>query len=93
MQHNSLEESGSFCCSIVNSSLLIDTILDTPYNVCSLEMHITYTQIRICINIITPEFLISFEARAKLAQQRIVYVPLGIRLEPINKELMLLVLI
>ena len=37
------------------------------------------------------EFLILFEARAKLAQKWLVCVPLGIHLEPINKELMLLV--
>ena len=39
------------------------------------------------------EFLIRFEAWAKLAQQRLVCAPLGIHLEPINKELMLLVTI
>ena len=39
------------------------------------------------------EFFISFEALAKLAQQWLVCVPLGIYLEPINKELMLLVII
>ena len=39
----------------------------------------------------TPEFLICFEAWAKLAQQWLVCAPLGIHLEPINKELMLLV--
>ena len=37
------------------------------------------------------EFLISFEAWAKLAQKWLVYAPLGIHLETINKELMLLV--
>ena len=37
------------------------------------------------------EFLIRFEALTKLAQQWLVCVPLGMRLEPINKELMLLV--
>ena len=35
--------------------------------------------------------LIRFEALTKLAQQWSVCVPLGMRLEPINKELMLLV--
>ena len=40
-----------------------------------------------------PEFLICFEAQAKLAQQWLVCVPLGIHLEPINKALMLLVTI
>ena len=40
-----------------------------------------------------PEFLICFEAWAKLAQKWLVCVPLGIHLEPINKELMLLVTI
>ena len=39
------------------------------------------------------EFLISFEAWAKLAQQWLVCAPLGIHLEPINKKLMLLVTI
>ena len=39
------------------------------------------------------EFLISFEAWAKLAQKWLVCAPLGIHLEPINKELMLLVMI
>ena len=39
------------------------------------------------------EFLISFEAWAKLAQQWLVCAPLGIHLEPINKELILLVII
>ena len=42
---------------------------------------------------VVPEFLISFEAWAKLAQQWLVCAPLGIHLEPINKELMLLVTI
>ena len=41
----------------------------------------------------TSEFLIRFEAWAKLAQQWLVCVPLGIHLEPISKELMLLVII
>ena len=36
---------------------------------------------------------VSFEAWAKLAQQWLVYAPLEIHLEPINKELMLLVTI
>ena len=44
-------------------------------------------------HVFVTEFLISFEARAKLAQQWLVCVPLGIHLEPINKELMLLVII
>ena len=35
----------------------------------------------------------NFEAWAKLAQQWLVCAPLGIRLEPINKEIMLLVTI
>ena len=39
------------------------------------------------------EFLISFEAWAKLAQKWLVCVPLRIHLEPINKKLMLLVTI
>ena len=39
------------------------------------------------------EFLISFEAGANLAQKWLVCVPLGIHLEPINKEVMLLVTI
>ena len=38
-------------------------------------------------------FLIRFEAWAKLAQQWLVYAPLGIHLEPINKQFMLLVII
>ena len=37
------------------------------------------------------EFLIRFKEWAKLAQQWLVCVPLGIHLELINKELMLLV--
>ena len=41
----------------------------------------------------TSEFLIHFEAWAKLAQQWLVCTPLGRHLEPINKELMLLVTI
>ena len=41
----------------------------------------------------TSEFLITFEACAKLAQQWLVCTPLGIQFEPINKELMLLVTI
>ena len=41
----------------------------------------------------TPEFLITFEAWAKLAQQWLVCAPLGIHFESINKELMLLVTI
>ena len=44
-------------------------------------------------NSYTSEFLISFEAWAKLAQKWLVSAPLGIHLEPINKELMLLVTI
>ena len=43
-------------------------------------------------NIIS-EFLITCEEWAKLAQQWLVCAPLGIHLEPINKELMLLVII
>ena len=39
------------------------------------------------------DFLIRFEAWVKLAQQWLVCVPLGIHVEPINKELMLLVTI
>ena len=39
------------------------------------------------------EFMICFEAWAKLSQQWLVCAPLGIHLEPINKELMLLVII
>ena len=39
----------------------------------------------------TSGFLISFEVWAKLAQKWLVCAPLGINLEPINKELMLLV--
>ena len=39
------------------------------------------------------EFLISFEAGAKLAQQWLVDTSLGLYFEPINKELMLLVTI
>ena len=39
------------------------------------------------------EFLISFESWAKLAQQWLVCEPLGIHLEPINQQLMLLVTI
>ena len=45
------------------------------------------------ITIHTPEFLISFEAWVKLAQRWLMCAPLGIHLEPINKELMLLVTI
>ena len=41
----------------------------------------------------TSEFLIGFEAWAKLAQHWLVCAPLGIHLEPINKQLMLLVTI
>ena len=43
-------------------------------------------------NVQQPEFLICFEAWAKWAQQWLVCVPLGIHLEPINKEIMLLVI-
>ena len=39
------------------------------------------------------EFLISFEAWVKLAQQWLACAPLGIHLELINKQLMLLVTI
>ena len=39
------------------------------------------------------EFLILFEAWTRLAQQWLVCVPLEIHLEPINKDLMLLVTI
>ena len=41
----------------------------------------------------TSEFVILFEAWTKLAQQWLVRAPLGIHLEPINKDLMLLVTI
>ena len=40
-----------------------------------------------------PEFLIHFEAWTKLAQQWLVCAPLGIHVETINKELILLVTI
>ena len=40
-----------------------------------------------------PEYLISFEAWAKLAQKWLVCAPLGIHIEPINKEVILLVTI
>ena len=40
-----------------------------------------------------PQFLVCFEAWAKLAQKWSVCAPLRIHLEPINKELMLLVTI
>ena len=48
---------------------------------------------KFCYTSWTPECLLSFEAWAKLAQQLLECVPLGIHvhLEPINKELMLLV--
>ena len=39
------------------------------------------------------QFLIRFDAWAKLAQQWLLCAPLGIHLEPIKKELMLLVTI
>ena len=48
-----------------------------------------YTYVYVC----TSQFLISFEAWAKLAQKWLVCAPLRIHLEPINKELMLLVTI
>ena len=41
----------------------------------------------------TSEFVILFEAWTKLAQQWLVRASLGIHLEPINKDLMLLVTI
>ena len=44
-------------------------------------------------NVCMSEFLISFEAWTKLAQKWLVCAPLGIHLQPINKELMLLVTI
>ena len=46
-----------------------------------------------CLAMCISEFLITFEAWAKLAQQWLVSAPLGIHFEPINKELMLLVTI
>ena len=46
----------------------------------------TYMYMYLC----TSEFLIGFEA---LAQKWLVCVPMGIHLEPINKELMQLVII
>ena len=47
-----------------------------------------------CIELeFTSEFLICFEAWAKLAQQWLVCAPLEIHLKPISKELMLLVTI
>ena len=51
----------------------------------------TYMYMYLC----TSEFLIGFEALAKLAQKWLVCVPMGIHvhLEPINKELMQLVII
>ena len=53
----------------------------------------TFVQSKRVVNIVGAEFLICFEAWAKLAQQWLLYAPLGIHLEPINKELMLLVTI
>ena len=50
-------------------------------------------QLTQCFHTSASEFLIRFEALAKLAQQWLVCVPLGIHLEPINKELMLLMMI
>ena len=64
--------------------------------------YMTCTYVRVCMYIILiistyihtyQSCFIHFEAWAKLAQQCLVYVPLGIHLEPINKELMLLVTI
>ena len=47
----------------------------------------------VCTSMYKAEYLIRFEAWATLAQQWLVCAPLGIHLEPINKELMLLVII
>ena len=56
--------------------------INTSYTICTCTC-IYNTSYNIC----TSEFLISFEAWAKLAQQWSVCAPLGIHLEPINKEL------
>ena len=45
----------------------------------------------LAIEMYETEFLIGFEAWAKMAQKWLVCVPLGIHLEPVTKELMLLV--
>ena len=60
------------------------------YNV---HTYIQFTYIHTYINTYIPEFLINFEAWTKLAQKWLVCAPLGMHLEPINKELMLLVTI
>ena len=53
----------------------------------------TYIYINIQMYKRMSDFLISFEAWAKLSQKWLVCAPFGINLEPINKELMLLVII
>ena len=52
-----------------------------------------YMYVYIHVHVYTSKFMIRFEARAKLAQQWLVYASLEIHLEPINKKLMLLVTI
>ena len=46
-----------------------------------------------CVFSVPAEFLIGFKELAKLAQKWLVCASLGINLEPINKQLMLLVII
>ena len=48
--------------------------------------------LHVCTCTYMTEFLICFETWVKLAQQWLACVPLGINIEPINKQLMLLVL-
>ena len=58
------------------------------------KAHITYMKLFSRIRgTLKSEFLITFEAWAKLAQKCLVCAPLRIHPEPINKELMLLVTI
>ena len=58
----------------------------------NLQLNVLYC-VCVCIHSLVQSFFIGVEAWAKLAQQWLVCAPLGTHLEPIKKQLMLLVII
>ena len=69
--------------------------IQTAKGTCRLELKTSRSKLSIIIgkDVFASEFLTGFEAWAKLVQQWLVCAQLGIHLEPINKELVLLVTI
>ena len=55
---------------------------------CWIKLDMGIVDFWIQITTCSSEFVISFEAWAKLAQQWLVCVPLGIHIEAVNKDLM-----